>query len=80
MSRPTTKSDLLTAAAQNYEALNAFVSSMTETELSTPFDFSSANKKEAHWARDKNLQREMPVHAVKEILMINRSTPCTMQQ
>ncbi len=62
MGRPTTTADLLTAAAENYEKLNALIAGMTEKELSTPFDFSdSASKKEAHWKRDKNL-RDILVH------------------
>ena len=57
MGRPTTKTDLLTAAANNYEKLNILVSGLTEKELSTSFDFSSDDKKkEAHWKRDKNLR------------------------
>ena len=35
MGRPTTKTDLLTAAAANYEKLNILVSGLTEKELST---------------------------------------------
>lgn len=61
MSRPTNKPDLISAAAQNYEALNAFISSLTEQELSTPFDFTNLNKKEAHWQRDRNL-RDILIH------------------
>ena len=62
MGRPTTKTDLLTAAAANYEKLNAFISELTEKELTTPFDFSSdEKKKEAHWKRDKNL-RDILIH------------------
>ncbi len=62
MGRPTTKTDLLTAASANYENLNAFIAGMTEKELCTPFDFSSnPSKKEAHWKRDKNL-RDILVH------------------
>lgn len=34
MGRPTTKTDLLTAAANNYEKLNILVSGLTEKELS----------------------------------------------
>ena len=45
MGRPTTKTDLLTAAAANYEKLNTLVSGLTEKELSTPFDFSGDEKK-----------------------------------
>ena len=62
MSRPTTKTDLLTAAATNYEKLNELILGLTETELSTPFDFSNNEKrKEAHWKRDKNL-RDVLIH------------------
>lgn len=45
MGRPTTKTDLLTAAAANYEKLNTLVSGLTEKELSTPFDFSGDEKR-----------------------------------
>ena len=61
MARPTTKADLLTAAAENYEKLNVMIDGMTEKELDTPFDFSASAKKEAHWKRDKNL-RDILVH------------------
>ena len=62
MGRPTTKTDLLTAATSNYEKLNTLISELTEKELSTSFDFSSdEKKKEAHWKRDKNL-RDIFIH------------------
>ena len=62
MGRPATKTDLLTAAAANYEKLNTLVSGLTEKELSTPFDFSGdEKKKETHWKRDKNL-RDIFIH------------------
>lgn len=62
MSRPAAKTDLLTAAARQYEALNALISELTEAELSTAFDFSGdANRTEAHWSRDRNL-RDVLVH------------------
>ena len=61
MARPTTKADLLTAAAENYEKLNEMIAGLTEEELNTPFDFSASAKKEAHWKRDKNL-RDVLVH------------------
>lgn len=62
MARPTTKTDLLAAAAENYEEMNAFIASMTEKELSTPFDFTKMKaKSEAHWGRDKNL-RDVLIH------------------
>lgn len=62
MGRPKTKAELLTAATENYGKLNAFIGSMTEKELTAPFDFSAdEKKKEAHWKRDQNL-RDVLVH------------------
>ncbi len=62
MARPTSKTDLMQAAAANLQKLNDFVAGMTEAELSTPFDFSAdEKKKEAHWRRDKNL-RDVLIH------------------
>ncbi len=62
MGRPSSKTDLLTAAAENYEKLNALIMGMTERELASPFDFSGdVKKKEAHWKRDVNL-RDVIVH------------------
>lgn len=55
MGRPTSKSDLITAAEANYRELNDLISQLTEKELSTPFAFDDT-KKEAHWKRDKNLR------------------------
>lgn len=60
MGRPTSKSDLISAAATNYEELTELISSFTEKELSTPFAFDD-KKKEAHWKRDKNL-RDVLIH------------------
>ncbi len=62
MGRPTTKTDLINAATINYDNMNVLISKLTETELSTPFDFSEDEKKtEAHWKRDKNL-RDILIH------------------
>ncbi|MDE7302049.1 MAG: ClbS/DfsB family four-helix bundle protein [Oscillospiraceae bacterium] len=62
MPRPTTKTELLKAAEENYSKLNKLIASLTEEQLSTPFDFSGdEKKKEAHWRRDKNL-RDVLVH------------------
>lgn len=60
MSRPTSKSDMISAATTKYEELNEFISTLTEKELSTPFEFDD-KKKEAHWKRDKNL-RDVLIH------------------
>ncbi len=62
MGRPATKSDLISTANDNYEKMNILIFSLTEKELSTPFDFSRDDKKkEAHWKRDKNL-RDILIH------------------
>lgn len=62
MGRPTTKTELISAATENYEKLNKMIDEMNEKELNTPFDFSgSPSKKEAHWKRDKNL-RDVLIH------------------
>lgn len=55
MSRPTTKADLISSATENYEEMNRLIDSLSEKELSTPFEFDE-KKKEAHWKRDKNLR------------------------
>ncbi len=69
MGRPVTKSELLSAAAENYEEMNKMISSMTEKELSTPFDF--PGKKEAHWTRDRNV-RDILVHLYEwHMLLLN---------
>lgn len=72
MPRPTTKSELLKAAEENYSNLKKLILSLTEGQLSTPFDFSGdAKKKEAHWKRDKNL-RDVLVHLYEwQMLLIN---------
>lgn len=62
MGRPTTKTELIATATENYEKLNILISGLTEKELSTSFDFSGdEKKKEAHWKRDKNL-RDILIH------------------
>lgn len=52
MGRPTTKTDLLTAATTNYEKLNKLISGMTEKELSTPFDFQMMRKRKRHTGKE----------------------------
>ena len=62
MPRPKTKNDLMAAAKENYEKLNRLIIKLSDEELSTPFDFSSdEKKKEVHWKRDKNL-RDILIH------------------
>ncbi len=62
MGRPTTKAELLTAAEENYESLNALISGLAQKERENSFDFSGNPKKmEAHWKRDKNI-RDIYIH------------------
>ncbi len=72
MARPTTKQQLIAAATENYDKLMAFIASMSDEEMETPFDFSAdAKKKEAHWRRDKNL-RDVIMHLVRwqELILV----------
>lgn len=62
MARATTKAELLQSAEKNYGEMNALISSLTEKELSTAFDFTKMKSRtQAHWERDKNL-RDVLVH------------------
>ena len=64
MPRPQNKADLIALAEKNYDELLKFIDSMSQDEKSTPFDFSSLNKKEAHWSRDRNV-RDVICHLVE---------------
>jgi len=62
MSRPATKLDLIQTANEKFKKIWDLIDSMTDEEQNAPFIFDdSFNKKEAHWARDKNL-RDVLVH------------------
>ena len=61
MARPTTKAELIGAASEQWDKLWKLVDGMTPEEQSADFCFSQEGKKEAHWARDKNL-RDVLVH------------------
>lgn len=62
MGRATTKAELIQSAERNYEEMNALISSLTERELATAFDFTKMKSRtQAHWERDKNL-RDVLVH------------------
>lgn len=64
MSRPTTKKDLIEAAAARFEKLWTTIGAMTAEERSAEFAFSEAfteKHKEAHWKRDKTL-RDVLIH------------------
>lgn len=62
MARAASKSDLLTAASEQFSKLWALIGTMTEEEQGAAFNFGDDFvQKEAHWARDKNL-RDVLVH------------------
>lgn len=62
MAKPTTKAELIQAATESYQELCGLIASLTERELATSFDFTKMkSKKEAHWARDRNL-RDVLIH------------------
>lgn len=61
MPRPTSKDDLLVLSEENFNKLMQTVDGMSEKAMSSPFDFSSDNKKEAHWSRDKDV-RDVFIH------------------
>lgn len=62
MARPTTKAELLTAAAERYDALTALIAGMTEAEREADLFYGDGfEKPEAHWERDRTL-RDVLVH------------------
>lgn len=62
MARATTKSDLIADATAQFEKMWNLIDSMTMEEQIATFQYDdSFNKKEAHWARDKNL-RDVLIH------------------
>lgn len=62
MSRASTKHDLMVAANEQFDKMWKLIDSMSEEEQNAAFDFGDDYlKKEAHWARDRNL-RDVLVH------------------
>jgi len=62
MPRPTTKTDLIKLANEQFEKMLQLIDSMTGDERCAAFNFGDGfNQKEAHWKRDKNL-RDVLVH------------------
>lgn len=62
MPRPTTKTELLTAADTGFDKLFAMIDGMPESDQTAPFCFDAdVAGKEAHWKRDKNI-RDVLVH------------------
>ena len=62
MPRPTTKSDLIAAAEDQFKKLNGLIDSMSKEGQAAAFNFGdTSNRKEAHWGRDKNI-RDVLIH------------------
>ena len=62
MPRPTTKQGLIKAANTGWDKLHKLIDALTDEQQLTSFNFGDDPKrKEAHWARDKNL-RDVLVH------------------
>ncbi|GAA1589449.1 ClbS/DfsB family four-helix bundle protein [Leucobacter aridicollis] len=62
MARPTTRTELLTAATERYDALAALIAGMSEAEREADLFYGDGfDKPEAHWERDRNL-RDVLVH------------------
>ena len=72
MARPTTKSELIKAAVEQFEKLFALIDSMSEKDQNADFNFGGGlNKTEAHWNRDKNL-RDVLIHLYEwHMLLLN---------
>jgi len=61
MSRPTTKSDLIEVANEQFNKLQSLIKTMPEQQQIASFNFDNTQQKEAHWKRDKNL-RDVLIH------------------
>ena len=62
MPRPATKAALISAANEQLAKMLTLIDSMSDLEQNAAFDFGDiSDKKEAHWARDKNL-RDVLIH------------------
>lgn len=72
MARATTKTDLITAAQEQFDKMWQLIDSMTVDEQTARFNFEiTASMKEAHWERDRNL-RDVLVHLYEwHLLLLN---------
>jgi hypothetical protein len=62
MARATTKTDLITAANEQFDKLCKLIDTMSDEQQTATFgDEMASAGKEAHWSRDKNL-RDVLVH------------------
>jgi hypothetical protein len=72
MSRPTTKTELVAAAAEQFGKLWKLIDSMPEDLQNAAFEFGdTSDRKEAHWARDKNL-RDVLIHLYEWHQMVKK--------
>ncbi|MDR0334569.1 MAG: ClbS/DfsB family four-helix bundle protein [Methanomassiliicoccaceae archaeon] len=72
MSRAATKTELIDAAEAQFDKLLRMIGSMSADERDMGFCFGEdAKRKEAHWARDRNL-RDVLVHLHEWHLMVGR--------
>ncbi|MDY0277854.1 MAG: ClbS/DfsB family four-helix bundle protein [Acholeplasma sp.] len=61
MARATSKIDLINSAQDKYKKLIELMESGSQQDMEKDFQFSIEGKKEAHWARDKNV-RDIIIH------------------
>ncbi len=61
MARPKTKLELLEQATTQFDKLEDMIKQMTPQQQEANFTYDITGKKEAHWARDKNL-RDVLIH------------------
>jgi hypothetical protein len=61
MPRPTTKTELLTAAQTQWDKMWQLIDSLSGEQQAAAFTFDASAEKEAHWNRDKNL-RDVLIH------------------
>ena len=71
MPRPTTKTELISAANDQFDKMWKLIDSVPEEVQNTAFSFDIAEKKEAHWGRDKNL-RDVLIHLYEWHQMVMR--------
>ncbi|OAZ15612.1 hypothetical protein V425_12475 [Lactococcus lactis RTB018] len=61
MARAQSKEELITFSEESWQKLCSLINSLNEETKNTNFTFKVEDKKEKHWARDKNL-RDVMVH------------------
>lgn len=70
MARFKNKTELKDAANKGYKGLITLISTLSSSQQDASFTFDTANDKEAHWKRDKNI-RDILIHLYEwQVLMI----------